>query len=51
MIENVTTASQPRADGLMERRIDLSFDFGTLILNDPSILDDIPNGVTLVVIL
>ncbi len=50
MIENRTITTQPRANGLMERSIDLSFDFGTLILDDPSILDDIPNGVTLVLI-
>lgn len=50
MIEDTTAALQPRADGLMERSIDLSFDFATSILDDPSILDDIPNGVTLVFI-
>ena len=50
MIEDTTAATKPRAYGLVERAIDLSFDFGTLILNDPSILDDIPNGVTLVLI-
>ncbi len=50
MSDTPATHTKPRANGLMERSIHLSFDFATLILQDPSISDDIPNGVTLVLI-
>lgn len=34
----------------MERSIDLSFDFLHSVIDDPTILDDIPAGATLVLI-
>jgi len=43
-------AAGTATDGTMERALDLSFEFAEEILADPSILDEIPNGITLVLI-
>jgi hypothetical protein len=37
-------------DGIVERSIDLSFDFLHSVIEDPSILGNIPDGATLVLI-
>ena len=35
---------------LVDRNLDLAFAFGQAIIADPTLLDDIPNGVTLVLL-
>lgn len=42
--------SNPSFDSLMDRNITLGFDFMRAIIDHPAILDDIPDGVTLVLL-
>lgn len=48
-VESLTFDAATRE--LTDRNIKLSFDFARQILVDPAILDDIPDGVTLVLLL
>ncbi len=46
-----TSAYDAATMEVIDRNIKLSFDFARQILADPAILDDIPDGVTLVLLL